>query len=167
MQNYNQCIQVYTDGSIPSEGEVECAFTISAFNITKWHKLNKRVSIFLAELTAILKASSYIAYLPMNKHNVVILSDSKSALEAIENETKNRNNMQNEIRYLCHNLAYSAARNATTISNILLDNWLSLSWIKNEVKQRAWKQKFKRTEFYGKQRNWLVFPRNLENCLPQ
>ena len=190
LQNYNHYLQIYTDGSISSEGEVGCAFTIPAFNITKQYKLNKGVSIFSAELTAIMKACSYLTDLPRNLQNVVILSDSKSALQAIENETKNRNNMQNEIRHLCHNLIINgtnielfwipshlgirgnniadlAAKNATSIPNISLDIGLSLTEVNNKIKRRTWKQKFKRTEFYGRNRNWLVFPRNLENCHPK
>ena len=70
----------------------------------KKYRLNDRVSIFAAELYAIMQACSFVVDLPQPPLKVVIISDSKSSLQAIENSTTNRAELQEEIRFLCHQI---------------------------------------------------------------
>lgn len=101
LRNY---LKVYTDGSVLDNGEVGCAFAIPEFNLVRKYKLNEGVSIFTAEMYAILMACSHVndnMAIPMG---VAILSDSKSSLQALASETGNRPELRMEIQALCHQI---------------------------------------------------------------
>ena len=97
-------LQVFTDGSILPSGETGCALTIPGLNITRKYKLNRGISIFSAELYAIYMACSLINDLPNPPFGAVILTDSKSSLQALASGTKNRAGMQAEIQFLAHQI---------------------------------------------------------------
>jgi ribonuclease HI/exonuclease III len=100
--NYSK---IFTDGSILESGEIGCAFAIPDTNISKMYKLNQGVSIFSAELYAIYMACSYLQDLESPPKNVVILSDSKSVVEALsKGGTKTRRGLQNKLLNLIDNL---------------------------------------------------------------
>ncbi|XP_070182929.1 sodium- and chloride-dependent glycine transporter 2-like [Littorina saxatilis] len=59
------------------------------------------------EMYAILRACHYINDLPQPPTRVVIFSDSKSALTALQNGSRNREELQTEILFLCHQIIAS------------------------------------------------------------
>ena len=98
--SYLNSLQIYTDGSKLENGDVGCSFCIPSLGITKYYKLNSDVSIMSAELYAIYMALAFIADCPRTFFKVVILTDSKSALQAIDSLSKNRQNLIFEIIHL-------------------------------------------------------------------
>lgn len=99
-----QSFKIYTDGSKLEHGRVGCAFYIPGFNVTKEFRLNNGVSIFSAELYAILMAFSYVADFPNTPSDVVILTDSRSALQSLYSPNKNRKDIVIEIHTIIHQL---------------------------------------------------------------
>ncbi len=80
---YNHCICVYTDGSVTTEG-VGAAFVVPQLsNLTRKYQL-PHVSIFTAELVAILMALNFFNDLCQPPMAVSVFSDSLSALQAIK-----------------------------------------------------------------------------------
>lgn len=105
LSKFTNFLQVYTDASITESGEVGCAFIIPALNIAKQFQLNSGISIFTAELYAILMACTFLTDLPVTPNGIVILSDSKSVLQALNRGgTKNRADMQADVLLLIHQL---------------------------------------------------------------
>lgn len=98
-------LQVFTDGS-RNDDKVGCAFYIPDLKITKQYRLNDGVSIFSAEMYAILMAVTYVTDMPHIIPNVVILSDSKSALQALKHPNRNRKGMIYDIHTLVHQLHF-------------------------------------------------------------
>ena len=103
-RDYNSHLKIFTDGSVHSNGKVGCAFTVPEYQLTGKHRLNEGTSIFTAELFAILQACLFIAELQQPPKSAVILTDSKSALQALLSGSKNRQDMQADIRSLCHEI---------------------------------------------------------------
>ena len=98
-------LQIYTDGSVLQTGEVGCALVIPDLKITRRYKLPAGISIFTAELYAIYMACTIANDLPNPPLGVAILSDSKSALQALAaGGTRNRGDLQAEILFLAHQL---------------------------------------------------------------
>nr|KAG5704907.1 hypothetical protein BaRGS_003890 [Batillaria attramentaria] len=131
-QRFSQHLKIYTDGSVLGSGEVGCAFVIPDLGITRRYKLNAGLSIFSAEMYAILMACTFVNDMPNPPLGVVILSDSKSSLQALERGgTRNRSDVQSEILFLAHQII--------TKGTILALMWLpSHSGIRgNELADRA------------------------------
>ena len=98
-------LQIYTNGPVLETGEVGCAHVIPDLKITRQYTLPTGVSIFTAELYAIYMACTIVNDLPNPPLGVAILSDSKSALQALTaGRTRNRGNLQAEIQFLAHQL---------------------------------------------------------------
>nr|KAG5707080.1 hypothetical protein BaRGS_011791 [Batillaria attramentaria] len=145
---FSQHLKIYTDGSVLDSGEVGCAFVIPDLGITRRYKLNAGLSIFSAEMYAILMACTFVNDMPNPPLGVVILSDSKSSLQALERGgTRNRSDVQSEILFLAHQII--------TKGTILALMWLPFhSGIRgNELADRAgpgtppamaWKQNYSR-----------------------
>ena len=86
--NYNSYLQIFTDGSKnESTSEVGCAFAIPEFQLTRKFKLNGQLSIFSAELTAIIEALKWVNTERPDK--VVILTDSLSSIRSIRSGNSN------------------------------------------------------------------------------
>jgi ribonuclease HI len=100
----NHYLQFYTDGSKMGDRRVGSAFVVPQLGITKAYTLNKHVSIFTAELWAIYMACSFLNNMPSPPFKVVIFTDSKSNVLAIQNNTRNRNNLIQEIYLLNHQI---------------------------------------------------------------
>ena len=80
---YNHCVCVYTDGSVTTEG-VGAAFVVPQLsNLSRKYQL-PHVSIFTAELVAILMALNFFNDLCQPPMAVSVFSDSLSALQAIK-----------------------------------------------------------------------------------
>ena len=127
---YNHCICVYTDGSVTTEG-VGAAFDVPQLsNLTRKYQL-PHVSIFTAELVAILMALNFFNDLRQTSMAVSVFSDSLSALQAIKhNSQSSREDVVKEIvvrsfvRSFCFCLMSSDAKSILgTIYKV------SLSWI--------------------------------------
>ena len=101
---YNHCICVYTDGSMTTEG-VGAAFVVPQLsNLTRKYQL-PHVSIFTAELVAILLALNFFNDLCQPPMAVSVFSDSLSALQAIKhNSQSSREDVFKEIVVVCHQL---------------------------------------------------------------
>ena len=85
---YSSYLQIFTDGS-KGEGRkvVGCVFAIQSYQVTRKFKLNGNVSIFTAELTAIIEALKWVDQHKPDK--VVILTDSLSSIRAIKSGNSN------------------------------------------------------------------------------
>ena len=99
-------MHAYTDGSkIPDSGHTACSFYIPYFKIVKIKRLQNKIAIYRAELTAIILCLDWI-----NEQNIqlytglVIFSDSLSAILAIKNSKEE--SMVTEILILCTHLRY-------------------------------------------------------------
>ena len=87
LDKYKNTLTIYTDGScIPSKNTVSCAFYIPSLKYGKAFRLSP-VSIFRAELTAIKMALEWVL-INKPKNPVLILSDSLSSLQALDNKIK-------------------------------------------------------------------------------
>ena len=106
---YSNSLQIYTDGSKLEDGSVGCSFCIPSLQISKSYKLNPNISITSAELFAIYMALVFIDDCPRIFFKIAILSDSKSALQAIENKSKNRHDMILEIFRLYSSISYKGS----------------------------------------------------------
>ena len=94
--------------------EVGCAFTIPSLKIQKLYKLNNGISIFSAELFAIHMALTHVLDSAITAHDIAILSDSKSALQALQNTSHNRQDIILECRMAMHQLI-SRGTNVTLV----------------------------------------------------
>ena len=96
---YKSHIKIYTDGSKNDMGEVGIGIHSPVINTedqTISYNLPEKVSIFTAELTAVLIALKLIN--SMKYQNYAILTDSLSALQALKNHSdKNRNDLIHQI----------------------------------------------------------------------
>ena len=96
----------YTDGSkIPDSGRTAAAFHIPCFKKTEAKRLQNNISVYRAELTAIILLLSWVNQNSFQIQNsLVIFSDSLSALQAIQNSDKD--GMIIEILFLVTQLHY-------------------------------------------------------------
>jgi ribonuclease HI len=157
---YNESCKIYTDGSLSDEG-VGAAFYAPSFNYIKKFEL-PAVSIFTAELIAILMSLHYIQTNGPNR-NWVILSDSKSVLDSLHIDgTSSREDLiraavselsklkKNEINVSLqwipshvgiagNEIVDRAAKEAARGRGALrLDLPLSLNDVKSRLRQEAW-----------------------------
>lgn len=180
-KDFHSHLKIFTDGSKHSDGKVGCAFTIPELNITEKFRLNEGTSIFTAEIYAILQACIFLVELQTPPKSVVILSDSKSALQALQSGSKNRQEIQAEIHLLCHHIisqgtdlhliwipshtgiagnekADTAAEAAASLPIITDNLGLSRSEMNAILKKyitNKWQETLQTT---GAQRGWLIQP---------
>ena len=91
-QALQDCLHLYTDGS---KSETHVGAGVWSPTMTGQYRLPNHVSVFTAELFAILKALEMATLSPQDR--VVIFSDSMSALQAIQSETTTTNEIQGRI----------------------------------------------------------------------
>ena len=169
-QEFSHCQKIYTDGSLSKEG-VGAAFYAPTFGRIKKYKLPDDVSIFTAELIAIYMALHYISTKGPDQ-NWVILSDSRSVLEALRSDGSSsredlvrdavsqlsklkKNKINVTLQWIPSHVgiagnekvdgaAKEAARGeeATSITQLPL----SLKDIKNKLKRESWSQWRKKFE---------------------
>jgi ribonuclease HI len=106
LEEYNNHIHIYTDGSKSSDHSTGAAYFIPSLQIGTKISLSSHCTVFTAELLAIKKALDYINN---NKHSftspVAIMSDSLSSLIAIKNFYSNTNpNIVLNITLLLHRI---------------------------------------------------------------
>ena len=95
---YKDHLKVYTDGSKQEDGSTAAAFFIPEFDISRFARMSA-ISIMKAELAAIVLALEWL-HINLTTTEVVILSDSYSALQSLEKE----NNECNLVREILHKL---------------------------------------------------------------
>ena len=106
-KNYQNHLQIYTDGSKLDNDESGAAFYIPKLNISKIFHTGENFSIFSAELIGILQALKYIDEHNIDNKNVLLCVDSKAAISSINNSNnKYRVQMIQEIQYLIHQIIY-------------------------------------------------------------
>ena len=93
---YSNHLKCFTDGSVLDSNEVGCAFVIPKLRVTKSFQLNKGISIFTAELHAIHMACKYIYSLQPVPEQVLLLTDSKSVLQALAKGGSNNRQRQQQ-----------------------------------------------------------------------
>ena len=181
---YQNHLKVYTDGSKLQSGDVGCAFYIHDFKLKRQYKLNNDISIFSAELFAMCMALSYINDIPRTLTQVIILSDSKSVLQALNSSvSKNRADLINECKLLIHQIMSKGidlvlmwvpshsgiqgndcvdleAKKAAEKEMIDFDIGLSLSEIYSKLKisiEKEWSEMYKNC---CQERNWIYYEDN-------
>ena len=112
-EKYQHHLKIFTDGSVMEDGAAGAAFVIPEFNnLTHSYSL-PAVSVFTAELLAISMALQHISAIPITPFAIVIYSDSKAALTAIESDSQNaREDLVREIATTTHQLITHACRAA-------------------------------------------------------
>jgi len=102
-KSYQFKLKIYTDGSVLDSLDCGAGFVIPDLKINKSYYLGKGLSIFTAELYAILMALHFINDSPLTFYGIVFCVDSKSVLHSISNwDCKLRCDFLFEIRYLIH-----------------------------------------------------------------
>lgn len=172
-QNYTH---IFTDGSKLNNGQVGCAFVAPQLGGSGSYRLNNNVSIFTAELYALLATLEYIRSLNYTTGKFLIVSDSRSALQALLSEGSNRSTIiqdikniycqladKVEIRFLWvpshlgvygNELADKAAGLAALLPGVTVDLGLSLSEALARVNLQATKLWQERFEQHAKERGY-------------
>ncbi|MCG8034496.1 MAG: reverse transcriptase-like protein [Candidatus Thiodiazotropha taylori] len=87
-ENYRHALKVFTDGSKDNDKQATgCAFTVPELNFSQKFKLDKHLTVYTAELIAILKALEWIQN--QKPESVVILTDSLSSIQSINSGSSN------------------------------------------------------------------------------
>ena len=177
IEDMNDYTLIYTDGSINDKGQTGCAFVVPELNVSKQFRLNSGISIYSAELYALENALLY-ALDNIPKSRICVLTDSKSALQAISGVSNNRIEAISNIINLIYDikksgreiklqwipshiglkgndLADSAAKKAASNESIpITDISFTLSEITAKLRKandRLWKNEFKK---YATDLNW-------------
>ena len=176
---YSQFLQIFTDGSVLEDGSAGTAFAIPEFHSLRKSSLPP-VSIFTAELTAILMALQHISEVRTPPCAIVICSDSRSALSSIRSDsTSAREDLVLEIGTVVHQLITrgtevrfqwvpahvclsgnemadrAAKRGARRLKSQTLELILGLADIYSKLSRRVWR---KREDDFGAQataKEWL------------
>lgn len=98
----NEWLRIYTDGSLTDpQGSAGAGIYCKYFS--QYLTLNQGSTVFEAEIQAIATALTHILHNTMNENKIVLLIDSKSAIEAINNQ-QIRTAVIDEIRYIYKSL---------------------------------------------------------------
>ena len=173
---YSQFLQMFTDGSVLEDGSAGAAFAIPEF-----HSLRKSsLSIFTAELTAILMALQHISEVRTPPCAIVICSDSRSALSSIRSDsTSAREDLVLEIGTVVHQLITrgtevrfqwapahvylsgnemadrAAKRGARREESQTLDLKLGLADIYSKLSRRVWRKRGEDLRAQATVKEWL------------
>ena len=102
-RKYQNCVKIYTDGSKdPESGKTSAACYDSREGVGNGYRCTDDLSIFSTELIAIREALDLVKR--KEYQNVVILSDSLSALKALQSRRSNRSDLVHDVLIDCHML---------------------------------------------------------------
>ena len=88
-RNYKNFLEIYTDGSVLDDGVAGAAFVVPKFNNMTHSFFLPAVSVYMAELVAILMALQHMSAIHTRPSAIVICSDSKAALSSIGSDSAN------------------------------------------------------------------------------
>ena len=101
--NYPNHLKVYTDGSLLDNQQSGSAFVIPSLKVSKTFYIGKNISIFSAELAAIVMALHYVIELPVVIFQTLFCVDSKSVLQYLQRSNSiSSDTIINEILHLIH-----------------------------------------------------------------
>ena len=104
-RNYKNFLEIYTDGSVLDDGAAGAAFVVPEFNNMTHSFSLPAVSVYTAELVAILMALQHMSAIHIPPSAIVICSDSKAALSSIGSNSANaREDLVSEIVTTTHQL---------------------------------------------------------------
>ena len=104
-RNYKNFLEIYTDGSVLDDGAAGAAFVVPEFNNTTHSFSLPAVTVYTAELVAILMALQHMSAIHTPPSAIVICSDSKAALSSIGSDSANaREDLVSEIVTTTHQL---------------------------------------------------------------
>ena len=83
-KSYSDFTKIFTDGSVLDDGNAGSAFLIPTLNIHKSFYLGKNISIFTAEIYAILEALTYVLRSKIENTKLLLCVDSMSAISSIK-----------------------------------------------------------------------------------
>ena len=81
-RNYKNFLEIYTDGSVLDDGAAGAAFVVPEFNNMTHSFSLPAVSVYTAELMAILMALQHMSAIRTPPSAIVVCSDSKAALSS-------------------------------------------------------------------------------------
>ena len=132
---YRDHLQIFTDGSVLDNKNVGAAFVIPALRIEKFFFLGNNLSIFTAELTAVMTALECLLEFSNTISKAVIFVDSKSVLSTLDSfNTKGRPDLVFEI----YNLLYHLSMKNTVIEFCWVPSHCNIHG--NEMADRAAKK---------------------------
>ena len=178
--NYSQSLQIFTDGSVLEDGSAGAAFAIPEFHSLRKSFSLPPVSIFTAELTAILMALQHISEVRTPPCAIVICSDSRSALSSIRSDsTSAREDLVLEIGTVVHQLITrgtevrfqwvpahvclsgnemadrAAKRGARRLESQTLQLKLGLADIYSKLSRRVWRKREEDFRAQATAKEWL------------
>ena len=179
-KNYSQFLQMFTDGSVLEDGSAGAAFAIPEFHSLRKSFSLPPVSIFTAELTAILMALQHISEVRTPPCAIVICSDSRSVLSSIRaNSTSAREALVPEIGTVVHQLITrgtevrfqwvpahvclsgnemadrAAKRGARRLESQTLQLKLGLADIYSKLSRRVWRKREEDSGAQATAKEWL------------
>ena len=179
-KNYSQFLQIFTDGSVLEDGSAGAAFAIPEFHSLRKSFSLPPVSIFTAELTAILMALQHISEVRTPPCAIVICSDSRSALSSIRSDsTSAREDLVLEIGTVVHQLITrgtevrfqwvpahvclsgnemadrAAKRGARRLESQTLQLKLGLADIYSKLSRRVWRKREEDFRAQATAKEWL------------
>ena len=105
LNTYSSHLHIYTDGSLLENNDCGAAFIIPQYRIVKSYYIGSLLSIFTAELTAIMMALTCLLDLIGENIKIVLFVDSLSVLKTLENfGLQTRADLVYEIYYLLYQL---------------------------------------------------------------
>ena len=105
LNTYSSHLHIYTDGSLLENNDCGAAFIIPQYRIVKSYYIGSLLSIFTAELTAIMMALTCLFDLIGENTKIVLFVDSLSVLKTLENfGIQTRADLVYEIYYLLYQL---------------------------------------------------------------
>ena len=177
---YSQFLQFFLDGSVLEDGSAGAAFAIPEFHSLRKSFSLPPVSVFTAELTAILMALQHISEVRTPSCAIVICSDSRSALSSIRSDsTSAQEDLVLEIGTVAHQLITrgtevrfqwvpahvclsgnemadrAAKRGARRLESQTLELKLGLADIYSKLSRRVWRNREKDFGAQATAKEWL------------
>jgi len=104
INQYSKNIQIYTDASVKETGRAGAAFCIPEEQVEVEIRISDKTSIITGELIAIYTALQFLQTTDITKKEIVILTDSLTAIRLIADTKYSQNNIETEILQLMETL---------------------------------------------------------------
>ena len=104
-KNYKNHLKIYTDGSKdPVSGKTGAAFIIPREKVSYFKRTSDNLSVYTTEMIAIFKALKHVQEQKYNHKQIVILTDSLSAIKSIQSDQSSRPDILEPIQILAYKL---------------------------------------------------------------